>query len=277
MTDIRDFVNRSPTTPSLGNISSYVVEFTEQSPIDDFISARTELLRLANSDAMRSSQRLGQVAFIGFVSAFENYCRGVLCGCLNLCPNSQGKASEKNINLGGAIWHGGTGSLNRSAFELKSFADCTELKKTFWDYVGFELSDDIFSSVLSDFEKLMQFRHAVVHSDGVLPGRNAVKLEILRSNRPLRVVFDYDRLQSSALALSSLIELINRELFYEFCRRWAIDWRRRADWQPAKSADTLKKISMLFDSKPYRNGLPNKRRWSNSALTAAIESRFELT
>lgn len=277
MTDIRDFANRAPSTPTLGNIADYVSDFDEESPIDEFIGARTNLLILAPSGAVNANMRLGQLVFLGLVSAFENYCRGILSGCLGICPRSQSKASEKNINFGGALWYGKAGAINRSAFEAKSFADCAELKKSFREYACFELADGTFGTVLDDFEKLMQFRHAIVHSDGVLPGRNAVKLEIVRSQKPLRVDLNFDRLQSAASALSALVELINRELFFEFCKRWATDWRARADWQPDKASHLLKEVVELFSSKPYRLSLPNQRKWSASALKSAVENKFDLT
>lgn len=276
MTDIRDFVNRAPATPSLQSSSDFVIPFEENSPIDEFIETRTKLLTMASEEQLTAHPLLGQLAFLGMVSNFENYCRCLLAGALSICPRSQEKASEKLINFGGVMWHRDSWSINRSAFDSKSFADCKELKKCFREFACFELQDSIFKTVLEDFEKLMQFRHATVHADGVLPGRNAVKLEIVRTNNPLRLNFNSDRFQSSVQVISTLVELINRELFLELCKRWATDWRRRGDWQPSLADKILKEISALFTHAAYKSDLPNKRKWGQAALQAAVEAKFDV-
>ena len=276
MTDIRDFANRAPSTPSLQPSSDFVTTYEDGSPIDDFVATRTKLVSLASVERLASFPILGQLAFLGMVSNFENYCRGLLAGALSICPKSQEKASEKTINFGGVMWHGNSGYLHRSAFDSKSFADCKELKSCFREFACFELQDNIFKTVLIDYEKLMQFRHATVHADGVLPGRNAVKLEIPRSDGPLRVDLNFDRFQSSVQVISTLVELINRELFLELCRRWATDWRKRGDWQPEMADKLLKKISALFTHSIYHSGLPNKRKWGHSALKSAVEDKYDV-
>lgn len=276
MTDIRDFVNRAPGTPTLQPSSEFVVSFQDASPIDDFVATRTKLLTLATEERLTAFPMLGQLAFLGMVSNFENYCRGLLAGALSICPKSQEKASEKTINFGGVMWHGNSGYINRSAFDSKSFADNRELKSCFREFACFEFHDSVFETVLRDFEVLMQFRHATVHADGVLPGRNAVKLEIARSAGPLRVNFDFERFQSSVQVISTLVELINRELFLELCRRWATDWRKRGDWQHDLAGALLKRINDLFTLTAYRSNLPNKRRWGPASLRAAVEAKYDV-
>lgn len=275
MTDLRDFANVNPSAPSPTDPANFIEAYEECCPIDDFYSARTDLIRLADPHLM-ANKRHGRLLLLGIISAFENYCRGILSGCIFICPHCQSISSEKTINLGGALWYGKSGALHRSAFDLKSFADSEEVLKTFRQYVGLELKQTVFATALGDFERLMQFRHAIVHSDGVLSGRNAIKLEIEREGRPLRVVITFDDFQNSVASISAFAETLNRELFDLFCRRWAVEWRGRADWDPAKERQKLQNFFDLFVSKRQLNGRTNSRNWGPAALKRNIEARYQI-
>lgn len=276
MIDIRDFVTPVSSTASLSNISRYVEPNSESNPISTFMSTRADIIRAGNAAVLQNHPVIGRLLLVGCVSAFENYCRGVLSGCLTLCPISQSKSSEKNVSLGGAIWHGPNGNFNRSAFEHKSLADTKELKSVFREYLDFDLGQPLFMDLINSYEVIMQLRHAVVHSDGYLPGRNAVKLEISRSHPYLLVKVNSSRVQEILLVLSTLASTINRELFSVMCRRWAIDWRRRADWQPNEERNILKAVFDLFVDKGYNEALPNRRKWNLAALRTVLTSQYSL-
>jgi hypothetical protein len=180
------------------------------------------------------------------------------------------------VSLGGAIWHGPSGNFNRSAFEHKSFADAKELKSAFREYLDFDLGVALFADLLKSFEDIMQLRHAVVHADGYLPGRNAVKLEIERGQPALLVNLNQTRVQETLLVFSALATTINRELFDKMCRRWAIEWRQRADWKPDYETRLLNAVFDLFVDRTYYDALPNRKRWNRVALKTALVARYDL-
>jgi len=274
--DTRDFALGAPGSASITNISAYVVPVKPANPIDTFLRSRASLIRLGGAKALTESPDLGRLLLLGVVSAFENFCRGILAGCISLCPISQAKSSEKNLNFGGALWHGPSGNFNRSAFEHKSFTDEKEIRSIFKEYINFELNNAVYSDLLSEIDKIMQVRHAIVHADGYLPGRNAVKLEISRSSLELRVSVDLTRLQECTLVLSNFVELLNREVFAEICRRWAVSWRQRADWQPHMEDKTLEKIWGLFVATSYNASLKNRKKWGRKALKRELERVYSL-
>ncbi|WP_148648400.1 hypothetical protein [Sphingobium cupriresistens] len=276
MNDIRNFVQAIPGTANLPNASIYVQAIERKSPIELFLRSRTEIVLAGQDSLITANPIIGRLLILGAVSAFENYCRGILSGALLMCPISQGRASDKNVNLGGAIWHGQYGNFSLSAFEHKSFADAKELKSVFKDYLNFELNESTFGELLRYFEVITHLRHAIVHSDGILPGRNAVKLDISRSNSALRVCIDQSKLQECLLILSNLVTLINRELFSQMCRRWAVEWRGRADWNPSDANDLLRAILDLFVDRAYNSTVAIDGEMGTSALRAALIAQYAL-
>lgn len=277
MTEARDFVCDVPTTVAISNINSYVTPHAVLNPISQFNATKLDIIRAGSKLDPPENGIVGRLLIVGAVSAFENYCRGILSGCLILCPISQARSSEKNVTLGGAIWHGPSGNFNRSAFEHKSFADTKELKNAFREFVGFEMGSSVFSDLLTAFEVVMQLRHAIVHADGILPGRNAVKLEILRSSPELKITISEARLQECLLVLTSLVLAINRELFETMCRRWSVEWRLRSDWQPQSTSRLLSSIFSLFVDRAYNQSLKNRRLWRTRSLEQLLSFKYNIS
>lgn len=276
MTSFLDFANPAPKTPKLPPAIDFLIENSDLTPIDGFYAARKDLLTFEDPMLIETHDRIGRLFLIGLISAFENYCRGILSGCISMCPLSQTCSSEKTVGLGGVIWYGPHGQLHRSAFDMKSFASSDELKKTFRDYVQFDMKTSDFGTALEQFEILSQFRHAIVHSDGVLSGRNAVKLEIPKAGRTYSIKIDYDLFQNSVETVSVLVELINREMFQLMCQRWAIEWRKRNDWNPDKDKKRLKEVYDLFVSKSVIEAKEKPSSWTVSALKKNLEAHFQI-
>ncbi|MFZ2995222.1 HEPN domain-containing protein [Sphingobium sp.] len=270
MTDVKDFCSQAPGSASLGDISQFFLTPTLKNPISSYKDAQKEIIQLGALGQMITHPHLGRLLLVGSVSAFENYCRGVLSSCLDICPIAQSLSSEKNTNLGGAIWHGRRGNFNRSAFEHKSFTDSKELKSCFKEYLGIDIGSNLFSDYLSNFDRIMHLRHAIVHADGILPGRNAVKLEIPRSSRELSIAIDMNRLQEVVLVLSGLVHLLNREIFNAMCDRWTYKWRARADWEEERASKTLGLIYDIFIDDDLKISRRWKKQWTKRALEDAL-------
>lgn len=276
MIDVRVFAQSAPGSAALSESTSYVCVSDYQNPVSSFNNSKTQIVKAANSSAVENFPMVGRLLIVGAVSAFEGYCRGILSGCLTMCPISQARASDKNINLGGAIWHGAKGDFNRSAFDNKSLADVKELKSTFKEYLNFELDVATFKDLLASFEIIMQFRHAIVHADGILPGKNAVKLELNRSNQALVIKANEKEIQECLLVIANLVATINRELFKQMCRRWAVEWRKRADWVQSEENRLLDSIYELFVDKSYNAKLGSRKKWGKASLRQAVMAEYNI-
>lgn len=259
--DVVDYVNELPPSSRLGSLRDYLREETLASPVDMYQYSIAQILHYGTPKRLSESEFLGRFLVIGIVSAAEAYFRGVLSSCIEICPIAQSTASERTINLGGLLWHGQVG-FSRSAFDHTSFASTRELTQTLKNYLGIGLDDRTFKDLLDQFETVCHLRHGIVHSDGLLPGRNAVQLDIQRYRKPVRITIGYEQLQAVAAVVNTLVMTLNRHLFQEMCKRWAIDWRRRADWEPSSEARNSGFIWNIFYCK-----IESKRRSGRAKIT----------
>lgn len=152
------------------------------------------------------------------------------------------------MQLGGVLWHG-TSGYSRSVFEHFSFASAKELRKASKEFIGFDLKDAKFATPLEEFDRVCHIRHAVVHNGGVVPGKNALQLQIARSGGQQKLVIGYAQLQDIASVVATLVTTFNRELFFEMCRRWAVVWRARTDWDPTREDRLFSMVWANFHSR----------------------------
>jgi len=275
MMTLSDYANEEVPSAKLASLSSCLQEEALVSPIDMYRQSVKALLTFGTEEKLNGCDFLGRLLVLGVVSAAEGYCRGVLANSIELCPISQAVASEKTVNLGGLLWHGKAG-FSRSAFEHASFSAKKDLTAAYRDYLGFKLDDAVFKTPLEEYENVCQLRHGIVHGDGILPGRNAVRLNVPRYNKPLRITIRYMHLQDLAAVVNTLVFTLNRELFKEMCKRWAIDWRKRVDWDPRCESVLFKKLWLMFHSVQGQNLRPNKGSLTRGRCLSEVRANFGL-
>ncbi|MDP1619359.1 hypothetical protein [Phenylobacterium sp.] len=244
---IADYANEQPPGSRLGPLSDMMVEEDLAAPIDMYRAAIFRILNYGTAARLRGDPFLGRLLVLGVVSAAEAYFRAILSSCIEMCPLAQSGAAHKAINLGGLLWHGKEG-FSRSAFEHASFTSRKELNAAFLDFLSMPLDDKVFKSLLEEYEIVCQLRHGIVHGDGLLPGKNAVQLDIPRYGRPVRITVNYAHLQDIASVVTTLVATVNRETFSKMCERWAIQWRKRADWDVSKETARFNAIWAVFHS-----------------------------
>jgi hypothetical protein len=246
--DIADYANSAPSSSRLGRLDQYLEAATlPPAPIDQYWQSVSSILRYGTEERLSSTRFLGRLLLLGIVSASEGYVRGILAGCLEQCPHCRSHASKQQVHLGGLLWHGQSG-FSRSAFEHSSFCSKDEIKSAYNKYLNVDLKDSNFQSILAEYENVCQLRHGIVHVDGLLPGRNAVTLDIPSYDGPVKISIGFAELQSAADVVTTLIYTLNRMMFEEMLRRWATTWRTRADWQPVKESKQFDALWRLFVS-----------------------------
>lgn len=273
--NIEDFANGAPASSSIGSIDDYLVEIDCPSPIDAYILHSRSLLRYGNVDRLAENEHLGGLLLLGAVSAAEAYFRSILSAALEACPICRQVSAEKQINLGGALWHGHA-EFRRSAFEHMSFSSKEELKKATRQFINFELKDARFKGPLDQFEMVCHLRHGLVHNGGTLPGRNAVQIEAKTYSKPVRINVSYGLLQKTVEAVDTLVLTLNRELFAEMCKRWAVDWRRRADWDPSNEDRAFRKLWSTFASNELVGPRTGRSPFSRSQCMSQVRDDYNL-
>lgn len=243
--DIEDFANLSPQTSSLRGLDSCLSEVDIPSPIDFYMIKSRECVKYGTQKRLNEFSSLGGLLLLGLVSTAEGYFRSLLSACLEICPDSKKHASEKSINLGGVLWHGSK-EFRRSAFEHMSFTSKKELESAAKTYIDLNLQGSQFSKLLIDYDQICHVRHGLVHNSGILPGRNATHMDIKKYTGAVNIEIDFAYLQSAGASIDSLIATFNRVFFREMCSRWAVSWRRRADWDPKEEKRRFMQIWKLF-------------------------------
>ena len=168
---ISDFVNEAPGSNSIGAIDVYLSDANLPSPVDAYVQYTRSLLRFGTPDHLGQNEHLGGLLLLGAVSAAEGYFRSIFSQVLEICPMSREASAEKQINLGGVLWHGYS-EFRRSAFEHITFCSREDLKRHSRAYICFDLKDSYFKDPLSEFDKVCHLRHGLIHNGGILPGRS---------------------------------------------------------------------------------------------------------
>lgn len=257
------------------NLPGYIQPSQEVSPIDEFRASLLAHLSVGSASSLLESDLLGRLLLVGIVSAAENYVRSIISGAVNICPVAQTCSSDRPVTLGAVTWHIGS-RYSRPGLEHSSLAEAKGLRAAFRDFVGVPLPDGEFLAPLNEYEKTCQLRHGVVHNDGFVPGRNAIKLEIPRMVTAARIVVRYEQLQEVGAVVSGLVRLLNRHIFLVLCRRWATDWRRRSDWVVEDEESAFSKVWDLCLSRSERQLRSGRSKLTRKACIDQVRSDFGL-
>lgn len=250
-------LDRNPVSQNTGqqrinDISQYIsiVEADSNiSAIDEFYKNRTNLLRIADTpDKLQDTPGLGNLLFLGIMSITENYFRNIISEVIRLCPISKSASSNQSVNLGSIIWHEGY-MIEKGSLENLSFADVSTIKSTFKKFLNIDIKNGgEVQAALDEYEKICQLRHAVVHSDGYLAGKNAVKLGLQSNGKKVKINIKYRELQEIALICTSLIASVNIDLFCKLISRWASEWNNLPSWDVREDNKKFNAIWKLFYS-----------------------------
>ena len=272
---ISDFVNEAPGSNSIGDIDLYLSETDLPSPVDTYVLYTRSLLRFGTPAQLCQNDHLGGLLLLGAVSAAEAYFRSIFSQTLEICPMSREGAAEKQINLGGVLWHGHS-EFRRSAFEHITFCSRDDVKRHSKAYICFELKDAQFKDPLSEFDRVCHLRHGLVHNGGILPGRNAVQIGAKPSRKHKRIDLDFGSLQSLVAAIDTLVLTFNRELFNDMCRRWATSWRQRSDWENANAEKLFNCIWKAHFCKELHSQRLGRRNITRGACLNQVREQYDI-
>jgi hypothetical protein len=242
----RTSVSQTATTARITNISQYLQSGagSPQSPIDAFYAATQQVLAVGTPALLTAQPDLGALLLVGIVSATENYFRDLFARAVTLCPIARAAASEETIRLGSVLWHGADDAV-RGAFEQMSFASSKNVRETAKKFLDYQMR---LSPALVEFDKVCELRHGIVHSQSVLGGKNALKLQVNPSATRLKIAIGFSELQEAASICTSLVISINTELFGVFAKRWAKEWPQLPSWVASERHSSFKSLWKAFYS-----------------------------
>ena len=243
-------------------LSSYAAKNPSDtaSPIDHYLTATETLLKRGDPTFFSTHPELGGLLLVGVISHAENYFRDVFARLLLVCPISQVKSAQRDMKLGSVIWHR-SGRLERGAFEHFSFASSDNIIEILGRYFDVQLdqkSDPY--ALLQQFDLLCELRHAIVHSAGLVSGKNAMKLQLSRTKSNLCVNVDFQRFQDATGLCTALVCSMNIELFKRFGERWRDKWPKCVSgWNTRVARERFSDLWNVFASTiDQSKGLPSR-------------------
>lgn len=253
------------------------ISISKKSPIDNFYETTSEINTKCTPGFISSNgNSITSLMLVGLISATENYFREILGEILSICPIAQKKSVEQKIQLGSLLW-GDKSVHNKTAFEFLAFSNSKNITDTFNSFIEHVVSQHgTWKSWLNEFDKLCELRHAIVHSDNLIAGKNAIKLNLQRSKKPQRIKIDYANLQNASLVCTSTVQAANNELFEMMVKRWAVSWRQLGCPPEQISDKNLLAIRNLFLSKRDNRNRTITARQSAQDFISHVKADFSL-
>lgn len=242
------FAGEDSQTSTIEDIESYFKYEKIDNPINEFQNSFVDLIKYAKPEVFNGPSFIGRLLVVNLVSYTESYIKSVISELLKICPISLESSCKKSINIASILW-GGEEQLKYSAFENDSVAAENSIIKNISTYLSINIEKDSdCKSLLSEFEKICQMRHGIVHCSGILAPKNAICLQIPKpiDHHYVKIYVGYKEFQDAALIARSLVFLINRKLFEEFSWRWVKDWRLRSDWIESNQYKIIRKYFSIL-------------------------------
>lgn len=236
----RYLVNATPGITTLDTTVFFETTFYESggSAIDKFFHKEEEINKLISpSISSDNFNILAGLTLLGAVSAVESYFREIIRRIINIDKKSKEQCEKQTLTFGAASTHTKE-MLPDAVLEQYSFASQKNIIKAFKELLGIHEGDfsHELKDVLSQFSKICQFRHCIVHRYGRLGTDNAISLGLEEHKncveKPIKM--NYKLLQDVILVCHSTVKVINNYLFEHILNRlifegpspWAWDFRK---------------------------------------------------
>jgi len=240
-------ISRNVGVVTVGNINNYVQSTAPNRPaaLDAFYAEVRGILQASTPVYLGAHPSIGSLMFVGIISATENYFRNILSGLVEVCPLARAASTQKDVKLGSVLWHGGHGAL-RTAFESISFSNPKNIVKATKEYVGLPTFTE--TSVYTEYGKLCEIRHGIVHANNELTGKNAIALHLSNPGQGVTVTIGFAEIQECADVCTTLVVEFHNTLFELMCERWAKKWPFIGTWTRAQARATFHQVWRTFYS-----------------------------
>lgn len=232
---------------------------TSESPIDAFYEEHqglTSLSGLVSTAAIVPNLRpiLARQLVLGYVSATETYMRHMLAGAVALCPHVRRRAADLSISFSAVDFYA-VSEIEHALFERENFSGEREIATALRNRLGIDVKAPTpLAAALSDFGKLCELRHAIVHSRGLVSSINARKVGYTAASR-VHVQVDTGELLDVAAVCMNLVREVNDEAARSMLWEWIVGGqvvgRKRDD---ARRVNRL--VSLFTSSRDAIAGTP---------------------
>lgn len=214
-----------------------------QSPIDEFIEAVIRINRVAPTPAELSNE-LGQLMILGYVSAVESFVRALIRCLINVDEASQRGAYGHQVSFAAAK-HSEMELLPEALLEQTQFTSRKRIEEAVANFLDLNKGQvkEKLEPFCSEYDKVCQLRHCVVHRFGKLGSQNALALGFSEHKEYLeeKMSVDYAKVQLVADICDNTVRGVNNVCYDLVMKRshnggwvgWHGDLRKdRAKYRP---------------------------------------------
>lgn len=229
---------------------------SSQSPIDNFLEKMRDLtvisLRLSMDITLTQELKNTQnnLVLLGYTSAVESYLREIIRKLILLDKFCEICNHEAQLSFGAALGHK-LDMLPEALLEGASFASQKNIIDSIKKHLGLSVQQDneLISSI-TEFEKICNLRHCIIHRYGKLGSRNAIVLGLDSHKtffeKPIQI--DTAKIQLISSCCENTVIVINQLLFKLIMERTADKKKCIWRWDFRKDKTLFTKYFNLFNS-----------------------------
>jgi|TARA_R110002050_G_scaffold55818_1_gene125544 hypothetical protein len=189
------------------------------SPIDQFIENSNKINLIVSNASTHGpiSKELGNIVFLGYISAVEGYFRSLIRALILVDERVRRNVEPRTVTYAAAIHHQRE-MLPEALMEGLSFASSYQVKDVLKDFIGIKgknaFPKDV-EKVLNEYKKICELRHCCVHRFGLLGSNNAIRLGIDTHRTALEkpICFDGSSLSQTAKTIRVFVKTMNNFIF----------------------------------------------------------------
>ena len=198
------------------------------SPIDSFVSNALEMNRLFAFFNPSTSQVLGNLIILGYVSAIESYFRALFRKLILIDEISKASCEKQKVSYG-AVLSNDMNMLPEALFEDISFAGKKNIITSINTFLGLNLQESSMPSdlqeTLTQFNEICELRHCIIHRFGKFGSRNAITLGLTKYlnhvEKPIKC--DFNTLQQLITVCHNTVRITNNLLYEKIMNRLILD------------------------------------------------------
>lgn len=208
-----------------------------------------QALELALFDNSSISPVLANLVLLGHISAVESYFRAIFRKLILIDETTQKTCYQKELIYGAVLVHE-RDTLPDALLELISFSSKKNIEESLRDFFGVKGKFPTgLDPVLTEFAKICQLRHCIIHKFGTL-GSNNIKHDISSNkalvNKPIKT--NFSTIQEVSQICWNVVHEINQLLWQNTMMRTIADFEN--NWK--KKATTMWTWNWVSDKAKFR-------------------------
>ena len=227
--------------------------------------------------------QLNNLLLLGLVSAVESYLRSLVSRLVNVDSYVLGKVDELKVSFVAARLHH-EHMLAEALMEDMTFISKTAINNLFSQLLGITpvQARTHLDDALSEYDRICQLRHCIVHRFGKLGSKNALQLgiDVHGQNLEKPIQLTQENLQLVAFNLSMIVKSINNYVYDCILKRQAFS-SESWTWNEGTDMDRFKRIYEVFattlDTTPSLSQAASYTQFSNAykAKSASVKAEHQ--